>query len=149
MAIDTQTVLDCTDPHLVAGFWAAALGYEREDNSALIEHLLASGGAPEAATTTIDGRLSWRTLAAIRHPDDPVHPFSGAGLGRRILFLAVPEPKTVKNRMHLDLRVGSDARDAEVARLEGLGATILARVNADGSNHVTMADPEGNEFDVQ
>jgi hypothetical protein len=149
MAIDTQTVLDCTDPHLVAAFWAAALEYEREDNSALIQHLLDTGAAPESLTTTVDGRLSWRTLAAIRHPDDPVHPFMGSGLGRRILFQAVPEPKTVKNRMHLDLRVGPDAREAEVARLEGLGATVLARVNADGSNHVTMADPEGNEFDVQ
>ena len=55
----------------------------------------------------------------------------------------------MKNRMHLDLTVGPDARDAEVARLEQLGAKVLARVDADGSNHVTMADPEGNEFDVQ
>ncbi|MGI8693584.1 MAG: VOC family protein, partial [Geodermatophilaceae bacterium] len=62
---------------------------------------------------------------------------------------AVPEPKTVKNRMHLDLSVGPDARDSEVTRLEGLGATVLAHVDADGSQHVTMADPEGNEFDVQ
>ena len=149
MAVHTQTVLDTTDPHLVAGFWASALGYEREDNSALIQHVLDGGQAPQEVTTTVDGRLSWRTLAAIRHPDDPVHPFTGAGLGRRMLFQAVPEPKTVKNRMHVDLSVGSDARDAEVVRLEGLGATVLARVDADGSNHVTMADPEGNEFDVQ
>jgi hypothetical protein len=149
MAIHTQTVLDCTDPHLMARFWAEALGYEREDNSALIRHLLDTGGAPEAVTTTVDGQLSWRTLAAIRHPDDPVHLFTGAGEGRRILFQAVPEPKTVKNRMHLDLSVGPDARDEEVARLEGLGATVLAHVDAAGSNHVTMADPEGNEFDVQ
>ncbi len=149
MAVETQTVLDCMDPHLVAGFWAAALGYEREDNSTLIRHLVDTGAAPEAATTTVDGRLSWRTLAVIRHPEDPVHPFTGAGLGRRMLFQAVPEPKTVKNRMHLDLKVGPAARDAEVARLEALGATVLARVDADGSNHVTMADPEGNELDVQ
>jgi len=149
MAIRTQTVLDCTDPHLVAGFWAAALGYEREDNSALIRQLVDSGAAPEDVTTTVDGRLSWRTLAAIRHPEDPAHPFTGAGQGSRMLFQAVPETKTVKNRMHLDLCVGPDARDTEVTRLEGLGATVLARVDADGSNHVTMADPEGNEFDVQ
>lgn len=149
MAIDTQIVLDCTDPHLVAGFWAAALGYEREDNSALIKHLLGAGAAPEAATTTVEGRLSWRTLACIRHPEDPVHPFTGAGQGRRILFQAVPETKAVKNRMHLDLKVGPDARVAEVTRLEGLGATVLAEVDANGSQYTTMADPEGNEFDVQ
>jgi hypothetical protein len=149
MAIDTQTVLDCTDPHLVAGFWAAALGYEREDNSALIKHLLETGAAPEAATTTVEGRLSWRTLACIRHPDDPAHPFTGAGQGRRILFQAVPEAKTVKNRMHLDLKVGGDARNAHVHRLVGLGATVLGHVDANGSQFTTMADPEGNEFDVQ
>jgi len=149
MTIHTQVVLDCTDPHLVAGFWAAALGYEREDNSTLIRQLLDSKAAPEEATTNVAGRLSWRTLAAIRHPDDPAHAFTGAGEGRRILFQAVPEPKTVKNRMHLDLSVGPDARDSEVTRLEGLGATVLAHVDANGSHHVTMADPEGNEFDVQ
>jgi hypothetical protein len=149
MAIHTQTVLDCADAHLVAGFWAAALGYEREDHSALVRQLLDNGVLPEAASTTVDGTLSFRTIAAIRHPDDPVHPFTGAGQGRRILFQVVPEPKTVKNRMHLDLTVGPDDRDAHVKRLEGLGATVLAHVEADGSNHVTMADPEGNEFDVQ
>ena len=149
MAIHTQTVLDCTDPHAAAGFWSAALGYEREDHSALVQQLLETDALPEAASITVDGRLSFRTLAAIRHPDDPAHPFTGAGQGRRILFQAVPEPKTVKNRMHLDLTVGPDARESEVARLEQLGATVLARVDADGSNHVTMADPEGNEFDVQ
>lgn len=149
MAIHTQVVLDCADPLVVAGFWAAALAYEREDNSALIQQLLDTGAVPEAATTNVDGRLSWRSIAAIRHPDDPVHPFTGAGQGRRVLFQAVPEKKTVKNRMHLDLSVGPEARDTEVSRLEGLGATVLARVDADGSQHVTMADPEGNEFDVQ
>jgi hypothetical protein len=149
MAIRTQVVMDCSDPHLVARFWAEALGYEREDNSALIRQLLDTGAAPEAATTTVDGQLSWGTLAAIRHPEDPVHPFTGAGQGRRMLFQQVPEPKTIKNRVHLDCLVGRDARDAEVARLEGLGATVLAVVQGDGNDHVTMADPEGNEFDVQ
>ena len=148
-AIRTQVVLDTADPHAVATFWAEALHYELEDHSRLITQLLADGHAPEEATTTVGGVLSWRTVAAIRHPDDAVHPFTGAGEGRRIFFQAVPEAKTVKNRMHLDLSVGPDARDAEVERLEGLGATVLARVDADGSNHVTMADPEGNEFDVQ
>lgn len=149
MALDTQTVLDCTDPHHVAGFWAAALGYELEDNSALIRRLLDSGAAPAEATVEVDGRLAWRTLVAIRHPEDPAADFTGAGLGRRILFQAVPEAKSAKNRMHLDLKVGADAIGEHVSRLEQLGATVLQRVEGGGNHHVTMQDPEGNEFDVQ
>ncbi len=65
--------------------------------------------------------------------------------GSRIGFLQVPEGKTVKNRMHVDL-VTSDL-DAEVERLTVLGATKLNEVR--GTSHwVTLADPEGNEFDV-
>jgi predicted enzyme related to lactoylglutathione lyase len=65
--------------------------------------------------------------------------------GSRIGFHQVPEGKTVKNRMHLDL-ITSDL-DAEVGKLTGLGATKLNEVNA-GAHWVTLADPEGNEFDV-
>lgn len=149
MAIDTQAVLDCADPHRVAAFWAAALGYELEDNSLLVRQLLDSGALPAEAAVEVDGRLAFRPIVAIRHPDDDVQAFTGMGQGRRMLFQAVPEAKTVKNRMHLDLKVGADTVEAEVARLEGLGASILQRVDADGSRHVTMQDPEGNEFDVQ
>jgi predicted enzyme related to lactoylglutathione lyase len=63
-----------------------------------------------------------------------------------ILFQKVPEPKVVKNRVHLDFR--TESRVDEIARLEGLGATVL-REGSLGSIHWTvMADPEGNEFCV-
>jgi predicted enzyme related to lactoylglutathione lyase len=65
--------------------------------------------------------------------------------GSRISFHRVPESKTVKNRMHFDL-ITADF-DAEISRLTGLGATRLNEVNA-GRHWVTLADPEGNEFDV-
>ena len=67
--------------------------------------------------------------------------------GRWLLFLKVPEPKTVKNRMHLCLRSVDTDRDAEVERLLGLGATMVddRRELKDGSWAV-LADPEGNEF---
>ncbi len=149
MAVDVKLVVDCHDPHRLVAFWADALGYLAEDNSALVQQLLDGGAVPEAATLRIGGRLAFRELAAIRHPDDPAQPHTGIGLGRRILFQAVPEPKTVKNRLHLDLHVGPDVQDEEVGRLEGLGARALRRVDDRGSRHVTMADPEGNEFDVQ
>jgi len=149
MVIETQIVLDAEDPHRLGAFWAAALGFELEDNSALIRQLLDAGAAPEEATVDVDGRLAWRTIVAIRHPDDPVQEVSGAGLGRRMLFQEVPEPKSAKNRMHLDLKVGAPAMEAEVNRLADLGATVLRRLKGAGNHHVTMQDPEGNEFDVQ
>jgi predicted enzyme related to lactoylglutathione lyase len=66
--------------------------------------------------------------------------------GSRIGFHRVPESKTVKNRMHFDL-ITTDF-DAEISRLTGLGATRLNEVNAGRRHWVTLADPEGNEFDV-
>lgn len=69
--------------------------------------------------------------------------------GPVLLFEAVPEGKTVKNRVHLDLSPAT-TRDDEVARLEGLGATAIDdRRRPDGSGWVVMADPEGNEFCVE
>jgi hypothetical protein len=86
-------------------------------------------------------------FASLRHPDDPVDE-RGAGTGRRILFQAVPEPKVVKNRVHLDLLVGPEAHDAEVERLVGLGATVEGVHDGDEGRWTLLADPEGNEFDV-
>ena len=149
MALDYQPVMDCAEPLKLSRFWAAALGYEAEDNSALVEYALEQGLATEDDYTVVDGRKAWAALAAIRHPDDPVQEFTGAGLGRRMLFQQVPEAKAVKNRMHLDLRSGPDGRGAEVARLEALGATAAAVVEEPGASHVCMRDPEDNEFDVQ
>ena len=62
-----------------------------------------------------------------------------------LLFVRVPEGKTVKNRLHLDFR--PDDRDATVARLVGLGAT-LADVGQGEQDWVVLGDPEGNEFCV-
>jgi catechol-2,3-dioxygenase len=69
----------------------------------------------------------------------------GAG-GPRIVFNTVPEPKTVKNRVHLD--VLSDTFDAETERLLSLGARRLRDVQRDTSRWTTFADIEGNEFDL-
>ncbi|MEU7887654.1 VOC family protein [Microbispora bryophytorum] len=147
MILEWKLVVDCADPHAQAAFWAEALGYEVEDNSVLVGRLLAAGVVGEEAVTP--DHAAFRTLRAVRHPDDPVDSDSGTGLGRRILFQAVPEPKAGKNRLHIDLHAGPERRDAEVDRLTALGATVLQVVREPGSHHVTMADPEGNEFDVQ
>ncbi|MBV1850226.1 VOC family protein [Catellatospora tritici] len=63
-----------------------------------------------------------------------------------LLFVPVPEPKTVKNRLHLDFR--PDDRDAEVARLLAMGATRVDVGQAADAYWVVLADPEGNEFCV-
>jgi hypothetical protein len=149
LAVDYQVVFDAEHPHRLSAFWAAALGYEVEDNSALVERVLGYGAANEDDVTTVDGRLAWRTAQAIRHPDDPVDADTGIGLGRRFLFIAVPEPKAGKNRLHIDLKVGRDRMHGEAARLCELGATLLREVREPASHHLNLADPEGNEFDVQ
>jgi hypothetical protein len=75
--------------------------------------------------------------------------FGGPDSGRsRILFQLVPEPKTVKNRVHLDVRVGAENVGTEVARLSARGATFLHRGQQGPHSWVTMTDPEGNEFCV-
>jgi predicted enzyme related to lactoylglutathione lyase len=66
--------------------------------------------------------------------------------GPRLAFHQVPEGKTVKNRVHLDLATAEP--DAEAARLQQLGASILRDVSKNGNHWITMADPEGNEFDL-
>ncbi|MFF9817046.1 VOC family protein [Streptomyces sp. NPDC014006] len=143
-----KIVIDAADPHTQADFWAAALHYEVEDNAALIEQLLAAGALPGAATVEFHGRPAFRDLVAVRHPQDPYDPHSGTGLGRRLLFQRVPEPKTVKNRLHLDLHPGDGRRAGEVERLKGLGASVLREVKEPSGQWVVMADPEGNEFCV-
>ena len=69
--------------------------------------------------------------------------FDPTGKGTQILFQTVPEGKTVKNRIHFDLRP-EDTRDAEVVRLQALGATVKAEFG-----WTVMKDPEGNEFCVE
>ncbi|MFJ8580070.1 VOC family protein [Micromonospora sp. NPDC093277] len=65
----------------------------------------------------------------------------------RLLFIEVPEPKQIKNRIHFDLRPREGLRDEELARLVALGATkVDDRRNPDGTGWVVLADPEGNEF---
>ncbi|MFF5936259.1 VOC family protein [Streptomyces sp. NPDC012508] len=70
--------------------------------------------------------------------------------GGGLLFIQVPEKKSVKNRIHLDLQPQDRSRDEEVERLLALGATLVEdHRNADGTGWATLADPEGNEFCVE
>ncbi|MFF5171064.1 VOC family protein [Micromonospora sp. NPDC000089] len=81
-------------------------------------------------------------------PGDPEALLRPPG-GPEIIFLAVPEEKTIKNRLHLDLEPADRTRDEEVERLLGIGAVqVDDRRRPDGTGWVVLADPEGNEFCV-
>ncbi|MFI6645606.1 VOC family protein [Streptomyces sp. NPDC050504] len=70
--------------------------------------------------------------------------------GAALLFVTVPEGKTVKNRVHLDLQPQDRTREEEVERLLGIGAVLVDdRRRPDGTGWAVLADPEGNEFCVE
>jgi hypothetical protein len=147
MALHWKLVVDSRNAPAIADFWAAALGYEVEDPGTLIDQLLAGGQLPEAAVIEHRGRKNFRGFAAIRHPDDPFDEVSGIGRGRRILFQDVPEGKSVKNRLHIDVHAGEEGLDALVNRLESLGARRVQELDKGPAGHWwLMQDPEGNEF---
>ena len=144
MANSFQVTFDAADPHRLAAFWAAVLGYDVEDHDDLIRGLRSGGYDLRGHIEEVDGRLRWRATAAILHPDGRSE--TGAP---RLLFQQVPESKVAKNRIHLDVNVGAANAEAAVARFEELGATILYRGQEGPQRWVTMADPEGNELCVQ
>ena len=138
MAHSFQVTVDCTAPHELADWWADALGWQREpSDEAFIERMVAAGYATAEQTTRHRGELVWAEGAAIVHPE---------GTMPRMLFQRVPEPKTVKNRVHLDVRVGAEAVESEVGRLVAAGARELHRASQGPHSWVTLADPEGNEL---
>jgi Glyoxalase-like domain len=145
MATSIQLVFDTADPDRQAHFWAEALGYRLQpppDGFDSWESFLRSEGIPEDR---------WNEASAITDPD---------GKGPRIFFQRVPEGKTAKNRLHLDINasggrgVALDDRKQRVAeevkRLKSLGATNeRGAIEKDGEYWVRMNDPEGNEFCIQ
>ncbi|OPC79062.1 glyoxalase [Embleya scabrispora] len=150
MSRHIQITFDAHDPKALSTFWRDALGYvhpappgvdlpEGADPLAAWDDFLARVGVPE------DQRNS---RSAIEDPD---------GRGPRVFFQQVPEGKSAKNRVHLDVRAapglrGDDrmaALEAECARLEALGAKRVHRQDPApplDAGHIVMTDPEGNEF---
>ncbi len=139
---EVQITFDCADPSALCQFWVEALGYQLQPPPPGFdtwEAFLDSVGVPE-------GERNTRSAAV------PVD-----GEGPRLFFQQVPEGKSAKNRVHLDVRaapgVEGDERmaalEAEADRLVALGATRLQRFEPGiemSAGHVVMADPEGNEF---
>jgi hypothetical protein len=140
MAYTFQVTIDCLAPHDLAEWWAEALGWEveRADES-FIQRMLDEGVASAEDTTRHRGALVWRTGAAIGHPEPDRAP--------RIFFQGVPEPRTGKNRLHLDVRTGDDY-PGSVDTLLARGATKLYDGQQGPHTWVTLTDPEGNELCV-
>jgi hypothetical protein len=117
----TELAIDCADPQGLAGFWCAVLGYEVQDEDADVV-IIGSPTVPEGKDRA-----------------GPVPP--------ALTFARVPETKSVKNRLHVDLNPTDRDRDDEVRRLLDLGARH-ADVGQGDASWVVLADPEGNEFCV-
>jgi hypothetical protein len=141
MGIAFQVTFDSADPASHSAFWAEALRYVPQPPP---EGFDSWDAALDAWGVPADQR---NDRAALVDPD---------GAGPRLFFQKVPEPKTAKNRVHLDLRAAagrppedrSDALEAECARLVALGARRLQRLEGNEMDGVciVMQDPEGNEF---
>lgn len=144
MATSFQVTFDCADPDKLMKFWTAALGYKKQDPP--------------------PGFDSWEAwMESVQIPQEERDNISAAvdpaGVGPRLLFLKVPEAKTVKNRVHLDVNVGGDYStppqerrqrvETEVERLVAAGATKIRAMEENTSAWVVMSDPEGNEFCLQ
>jgi hypothetical protein len=121
----TEIVVDCHDPGAQAAFWAAVLDY----------HVVRT----EDAQVEI---APWE-----REPPDLAEQVRRAPSVPTLVFVTVPEGKTVKNRLHLDIRPSDGSHEAEVERLLALGARP-ADVGQGQVPWVVLADPEGNELCV-
>jgi len=122
----TELAVDCHHPRALAAFWCEVLGYEIiEDGDAVAGDDLVeiSGWQP--------------TIEAVRRQVSPP----------TLMFVRVPESKSVKNRLHMDVTPIDRGRDEEVERLLALGARHVD-IGQGEQNWVVLADPEGNEFCV-
>jgi hypothetical protein len=141
MAVRLQVVFDAADPPKLAAFWGEAIGYVEEDPPDGFDSWEAWAVANDLP------REDWDNYASRVDPD---------GTGPRLFFQRVPEPKTAKNRVHLDLAVSGgretpiEERRRRVAdaveRAVAAGATRVKAYDEAGQHWVVLQDPEGNEF---
>ncbi|MBV1779012.1 VOC family protein [Paeniglutamicibacter sp. ABSL32-1] len=141
MPYQFQVTFDCRDIETMTHFWATALNYslqEPPEGFSSWADFAVDQGIPES---------QWR--GAVTDPE---------GKGPRLYFQPVPEGKTAKNRVHLDINVSEGAATMEEGRAEAqahvdrcvkAGATVTGVFEGNNDWHIVMADPEGNEFCIQ
>jgi hypothetical protein len=139
MSKPLSLTFDAADPERLGTFWCLALGY--------IEQPPPAGYQTWAEYDAAHGTLGNEAGYTIVDPETT---------GPRIFFQPVPEPKTAKNRLHIDVRVSGDAADpgdvrhsrieAAVAPLVAAGASMQRRSDDPEDFFIVMQDPEGNEF---
>ncbi len=142
MVAAIQISFDAADPRRLGTFWAEVLGYVEQP--------------PPAGFHTWDAYLDSIDLPA-EEREQMYSVVDPAGAGPRLLFQTVPEGKTAKNRIHLDVNVAAghppEERiaiiQARAAELVGLGATLVEERVDELSHWIVMLDPEGNEFCLQ
>ena len=142
-AREVQVTFDCADPAALAAFWCEVLGYRIDP--------------PPPGFATWDQALdAFGVPPEERNSRSAASPGEGDS-GPRLFFQRVPEGKSAKNRVHLDVRVAPGTKGdermsalaAEAVRLADLGATQVRRIEPDGrmeAGFIWMEDPEGNEF---
>jgi predicted enzyme related to lactoylglutathione lyase len=114
-----------------------------------LRHVTFDCGDPFALATFWSAAMGWPLDDESEPDDDEVGLMAPEPLPM-LLFIRVPEGKTVKNRVHLDIAPLERTRDEEVDRLTGLGGRVLAdHRTPEGRGWIVMADPEGNEFCVE
>ena len=118
----TELEIDCADPGGLARFWCAVLDYE-------VQHE--------------DGEIVTIGAPAVRDGQDRLGPVPPT-----LTFARVPEGKTIKNRVHIDVSPADREQDEEVRRLLGLGARHADVGQTGEESWIVLADPEGNEFCV-
>jgi hypothetical protein len=120
----TGLAIDCADPTGLARFWCSVLGYEVRD---------------------VDEEDGMVTIGSPAVPEGKERP---GPVPPALTFMRVPEGKTVKNRLHIDVNPTDREQDEEVRRLLDLGARHADVGQTGEESWVTLADPEGNEFCV-
>jgi len=134
MANSFQVTIDAASPRALGAFWCEVLGYVEQPPP--------------------PGFDTWEDALDAMHIDrsDPDRAFAivdPEGVGPRVFLQKVPEGKTAKNRVHLDVQVGTDVMHERADALVTLGATVVGEFDEPGGHWITLLDPEGNEFCIQ
>ncbi|MDX2378493.1 MAG: VOC family protein [Acidimicrobiia bacterium] len=131
MARPLQITFDAAHPRVLGEFWSRVLGYVEQP--------------PPPGYDTWEDALDAFGIDRT-DPDRAFAIVDPDGVGPRVFFLKVPEGKTAKNRLHLDVHVAADERPRTADELVAAGATLVGVFDEPEGSWVTLRDPEGNEF---